>query len=115
MYRRGRSSHWVKVKNPNAPAVTREAKRDLASASSPVATLARFWLHSRDKRAQSPWQSSGPLIDFAEFPPNLLHREATIGRGGLMPGSHGGTERAVPHVANDGTESSFPDDSSQGA
>jgi len=27
-YRRGRSPHWVKVKNPNAPAVKREAEED---------------------------------------------------------------------------------------
>jgi bifunctional non-homologous end joining protein LigD len=28
MYRRGRSPHWVKVKNPNAPAVKRETEED---------------------------------------------------------------------------------------
>jgi len=28
LYRSGRSPHWVKVKNPNAPAVTREAEED---------------------------------------------------------------------------------------
>ena len=28
IYRRGRSPHWVKVKNPNAPAVMREAEED---------------------------------------------------------------------------------------
>jgi ATP-dependent DNA ligase len=27
-YRSGRSPHWVKVKNPNAPAVKREAEED---------------------------------------------------------------------------------------
>ena len=27
-YRSGRSPHWLKVKNPNAPAVTREAEED---------------------------------------------------------------------------------------
>ena len=27
-YRSGRSPHWVKVKNPQAPAVTREAEED---------------------------------------------------------------------------------------
>jgi bifunctional non-homologous end joining protein LigD len=27
-YRSGRSSHWVKVKNPKAPAVKREAEED---------------------------------------------------------------------------------------
>jgi ATP-dependent DNA ligase len=27
-YRSGRSVHWVKVKNPKAPAVTREAEED---------------------------------------------------------------------------------------
>jgi bifunctional non-homologous end joining protein LigD len=26
IYRRGRSSHWIKVKNPSAPAVKREAE-----------------------------------------------------------------------------------------
>ena len=29
-YRSGRSVHWVKVKNPKAPAVTREAEEDWA-------------------------------------------------------------------------------------
>jgi ATP-dependent DNA ligase len=28
VYRRGRSPLWLKVKNPNAPAVTREAEED---------------------------------------------------------------------------------------
>jgi ATP-dependent DNA ligase len=28
IYRRGRSPHWIKVKNPNAPAVKREAEED---------------------------------------------------------------------------------------
>jgi bifunctional non-homologous end joining protein LigD len=28
IYRRGRSPHWIKVKNPKAPAVTREAEED---------------------------------------------------------------------------------------
>jgi hypothetical protein len=28
IYRRGRSPHWLKVKNPKAPAITREAEED---------------------------------------------------------------------------------------
>jgi len=28
IYRRGRSPNWIKVKNPNAPAVKREAEED---------------------------------------------------------------------------------------
>ena len=32
-YRSGRSSHWVKVKNPKAPAVKREAEEDWGSVS----------------------------------------------------------------------------------
>ena len=28
MYRRGRSPHWIKIKNPKAPAVKREAEED---------------------------------------------------------------------------------------
>ena len=28
IYRRGRSPYWIKVKNPNAPAVKREAEED---------------------------------------------------------------------------------------
>jgi hypothetical protein len=28
MYRRSRSPHWIKVKNPKAPAVKREADED---------------------------------------------------------------------------------------
>jgi bifunctional non-homologous end joining protein LigD len=31
LYRSGRSAHWVKVKNPNAPAVKREAEEDWGS------------------------------------------------------------------------------------
>jgi ATP-dependent DNA ligase len=31
-YRSGRSPHWIKVKNPNAPAVEREAEEDLGRA-----------------------------------------------------------------------------------
>jgi hypothetical protein len=31
IYRRGRSPHWVKIKNPKAPAVTREAEEDWAN------------------------------------------------------------------------------------
>jgi ATP-dependent DNA ligase len=31
VYRRGRSPLWVKVKNPNAPAVKREAEEDWGS------------------------------------------------------------------------------------
>ena len=27
-YRSGRSPHWMKIKNPKAPAVTREAEED---------------------------------------------------------------------------------------
>jgi hypothetical protein len=30
-YRSGRSPHWIKSKNPNAPAVKREAEEDWAS------------------------------------------------------------------------------------
>jgi hypothetical protein len=33
IYDRGRSPHWVKVKNPKAPAVTREAEEDWGRAS----------------------------------------------------------------------------------
>jgi len=29
-YRSGRSAHWVKIKNPKAPAVKREAEEDWA-------------------------------------------------------------------------------------
>jgi len=31
LYRSGRSKHWVKVKNPKAPAVRREAEEDWRS------------------------------------------------------------------------------------
>ena len=30
MYRRGRSPHWIKFKNPKAPAIRREAEEDWA-------------------------------------------------------------------------------------
>jgi hypothetical protein len=35
----GRSPHWVKVKNPNAPAVKREAEEDYARTAKPSALL----------------------------------------------------------------------------
>ncbi len=31
LYRSGRSRHWLKIKNPKAPAVTREAEEDWSS------------------------------------------------------------------------------------
>jgi ATP-dependent DNA ligase len=34
-YRSGRSANWVKVKNPTAPAVTREADEDRRSGRAP--------------------------------------------------------------------------------
>jgi len=37
-YRSGRSAHWVKVKNPNAPAVKREAEEDWGN---------KRWSHAR--------------------------------------------------------------------
>jgi bifunctional non-homologous end joining protein LigD len=36
-YRSGRSPHWVKVKNPKAPAVTREAEEDWGAKRNPTA------------------------------------------------------------------------------
>jgi ATP-dependent DNA ligase len=40
-YRSGRSPHWVKVKNPKAPAVTREAEEDWADRGT-KSTSARY-------------------------------------------------------------------------
>jgi bifunctional non-homologous end joining protein LigD len=37
IYRQGRSPHWIKVKNPNAPAVKRETEEDWGA----VRTFAR--------------------------------------------------------------------------
>jgi bifunctional non-homologous end joining protein LigD len=34
-YRSGRSPDWLKMKNPNAPAVKREAKKGLGAMSEP--------------------------------------------------------------------------------
>ena len=47
LYRSGRSPHWVKVKNPNAPAVKREAEEDwgrrgIAMREVVIAILAAF-------------------------------------------------------------------------
>jgi class 3 adenylate cyclase len=42
-YRRGRSQHWVKVKNPNAPAVKREAEEDWGSP---------HWIRSKNRSRQ---------------------------------------------------------------
>src|SRR5262249_58007042 len=42
MYRSGRSPHWVKVKNPKAPAVKREAAADWGSPR---------WIKTRKQRA----------------------------------------------------------------
>jgi hypothetical protein len=47
MYRRGRSPHWVKVKNPNAPAVKREAEED--------------WGNNQDTRPKNPNQMLTPI------------------------------------------------------
>ena len=41
-YRSGRSAHWVKVKNPNAPAVNREAEEDWGSP---------HWIKNRKRKA----------------------------------------------------------------
>jgi bifunctional non-homologous end joining protein LigD len=41
-YRSGRSAHWVKVKNPNAPAVKREAEEDWGSP---------HWIKNRKRKA----------------------------------------------------------------
>jgi ATP-dependent DNA ligase len=35
LYRSGRSPHWIKSKNPNAPAVKREAEEDWGRGSRP--------------------------------------------------------------------------------
>jgi hypothetical protein len=52
--------------------------------------------------------------DFAKFPPDLFHCQTPIVRRVLVPKcSHRGTEQSVPQTANDGTESSFADSSSQ--
>ena len=42
-YRSGRSPHWVKVKNPKAPAVTREAEEDWGSS---------HWIRSRIRKRE---------------------------------------------------------------
>ena len=42
-YRSGRSPHWVKVKNPNAPAVKREAEEDWGSP---------HWIRSKNRSRQ---------------------------------------------------------------
>jgi len=42
-YRSGRSPHWVKVKNPNAPAVKREAEEDWGSP---------HWIRSKSRSRQ---------------------------------------------------------------
>jgi hypothetical protein len=41
-YRSGRSVHWLKVKNPKAPAVTREAEEDCSITSMLTQGLAEF-------------------------------------------------------------------------
>jgi bifunctional non-homologous end joining protein LigD len=43
IYRRGRSPHWVKVKNPKALAVTREAEEDWGSS---------HWIRSKRRSRQ---------------------------------------------------------------
>jgi ATP-dependent DNA ligase len=43
-YRSGRSPHWVKVKNPKAPAVKREAEEDWSSP---------HWIKNRKQTAVS--------------------------------------------------------------
>jgi bifunctional non-homologous end joining protein LigD len=41
LYRSGRSKHWVKVKNPAAPAVKREGEEDWGSS---------YWIRSKTVR-----------------------------------------------------------------
>ena len=43
LYRSGRSQHWVKVKNPKAPAVKREAEEDWGSS---------HWIKSKIRQPQ---------------------------------------------------------------
>ena len=43
-YRSGRSAHWLKVKNPKAPAVKREAEADWGSP---------HWIRSKNRSRQS--------------------------------------------------------------
>jgi hypothetical protein len=47
VYRSGRSPHWLKIKNPNAPAVKREARRIGAAnkKEAPLLGLKRQPLH----------------------------------------------------------------------
>ena len=42
-YRSGRSPHWVKIKNPKAPAVAREAEEDWGSP---------HWIRSKNRSRQ---------------------------------------------------------------
>jgi len=48
-YRSGRSRHWIKVKNPEAPAVKREAEEHWGSA---------HWRRSKT-RSRQPWSGVG--------------------------------------------------------
>jgi hypothetical protein len=48
MYRRGRSPHWVKVKNPRAPAVTREAEEDWGESHSVMAITENLSRSAKD-------------------------------------------------------------------
>ena len=56
-YRSGRSPHWVKVKNPQAPAVKREAEEDWAA----LKKKPRFRGSCRHPLCQNPWHRASAL------------------------------------------------------
>jgi hypothetical protein len=65
-YRRGRSPHWVKVKNPNAPAVTREAEEDWGLINFPAAVVIDFnQFIAAPTRLAIPVPSAGELFSMS--------------------------------------------------
>jgi hypothetical protein len=68
IYRRGRSPHWVKVKNPKAPAVKREAEEDWGRESNLSGCRVKVFHHAaqnhlrdadRDSNDRSRFRSDG--------------------------------------------------------
>jgi len=85
LYRSGRSPHWIKVKNPNAPAVKREAEEDWGE-------------REMRPRKLSPKFISTALLLIAVFP---QHRRKAVGTMAITVSNRGAiTERPMVAVRN---------------
>jgi hypothetical protein len=68
-YRSGRSAHWLKVKNPNAPPVTRKAEED--GGKPPSSPIAHYLVENRRLIGPRLSYYRGPLVLVRLIPPSL--------------------------------------------